>query len=42
MVTSCAHEIWYEDIDVAAGTMVELAAANGDIDVRGVSKGIYS
>ncbi len=25
-------EFWYEDINVAAGTMVELAAANGDID----------
>ncbi|KKN77895.1 hypothetical protein LCGC14_0356320 [marine sediment metagenome] len=26
------NEFWYEDINVAAGTMVELAAANGDID----------
>jgi hypothetical protein len=26
------NEFWYEDPDMAAGTMVELAAANGDID----------
>jgi hypothetical protein len=26
------NELWYEDLDMAAGTMVELAAANGDID----------
>lgn len=25
-------EVWYEDVNVAAGTMVELTAASGDID----------
>ena len=32
LVAAGNDEIFYEDLDVAAGTMVELAAANGDID----------
>lgn len=32
LVVAGNNEIWYEDIGVAAGTMVELTAANGDID----------
>jgi len=32
LVAAGNDEIWYEDIDVAAGTMVELTAATGDID----------
>ena len=32
VVTAGNNEVWYEDLNVAAGTMVELAAANGDID----------
>jgi hypothetical protein len=32
LATAGNNEFWYEDINVAAGTMVELAAANGDID----------
>ncbi|HEB26574.1 MAG TPA: hypothetical protein ENI05_02190 [Porticoccus sp.] len=32
LVAAGNNEIWYEDINVAAGTMVELTAANGDID----------
>jgi len=32
LVTAGNNELWYEDINVAAGTMVELVAANADID----------
>jgi len=32
LVTAGNNEIWYEDINMSAGTMVELTAANGDID----------
>ncbi len=32
LVAAGNDELWYEDLNVAAGTMVELAAANGDID----------
>jgi len=32
LVAAGNDEIWYEDLDVAAGTMTELSAANGDID----------
>ena len=32
LVTAGNDELWYEDLDVAAGTMTELTAANGDID----------
>jgi hypothetical protein len=32
LITAGNDEIWYEDLDVAAGTMTELSAANGDID----------
>lgn len=32
LVTAGNDNIWYEDIDVSAGTMVELAAASSDID----------
>lgn len=32
LVTSNNDQIWYEDINVAAGTMTELIAARGDID----------
>ena len=32
LVAAGNNEVFYEDINVAAGTMVELAAANGDID----------
>ena len=32
LVAAGNNEIFYEDLDVAAGTMTELAAANGDID----------
>ncbi|KKN05683.1 hypothetical protein LCGC14_1084820, partial [marine sediment metagenome] len=32
LVTAGSDELWYEDINVAAGTMTELSAANGDID----------
>lgn len=32
LVAACYNEFWYEDIDVGAGGMTELAAANGDID----------
>jgi hypothetical protein len=32
LVTAGNDEFWYEDHNVAAGTMVELVAANGDID----------
>lgn len=32
LVAAGNNEIFYEDINVAAGTMVELVAANGDID----------
>ncbi len=32
VTASGADEIWYEDINVSAGTMAELAAATGDID----------
>ena len=32
LVTAGNDELWYEDLDVAAGTMTELSAANGDID----------
>ena len=32
VTASGEDEIWYEDIDVSAGTMTELVAANGDID----------
>ena len=32
VTVSGADEIWYEDLDMAAGTMTELVAADGDID----------
>lgn len=32
VVAAGNNEIWYEDIDVSAGSMTELVAANGDID----------
>lgn len=32
LVVAGNDELWYEDLDVTAGTMTELAAANGDID----------
>ncbi|KKN68768.1 hypothetical protein LCGC14_0447880 [marine sediment metagenome] len=32
LVAAGNDELWYEDLDVAAGTMTELSAANGDID----------
>lgn len=32
VVAAGNNEIWYEDIDVAAGSMTELTDANGDID----------
>lgn len=32
LVTAGNNEIWYEDIDVSAGTMILLAVSDGDID----------
>jgi len=32
LIAAGNNEIWYEDINMAAGEMVELTAANGDID----------
>ena len=32
ITASCANEIWYEDLDVAAGTMTELDTSGGAID----------